>query len=108
MKTSISLRAALSRSSRIVDAGRGTAASAMQSLQNKHPMVRDGASAPPHHEVNLILRSGPWAASRRMNVQLSWNDARKIRLLSMRHLLLRRAGLRLQISALVDAGDRQG
>src|SRR5258705_10894564 len=54
---------------------------------------------------NLVLRSGPLAASRRMsgNSWASWFEAREAALLTMRHVLACCAGLRLQIGAAVDS-----
>src|SRR6185436_12211071 len=96
MKTSISLSVALSRSSRMVDAGRGATVSAI------HLTPRD-----------LILRSGPWAASRRMIGKLRGlmvrpamrSIVRRRRFAPPHHeeLLACRAGLRLQIGAAIDA-----
>src|SRR5258707_9141584 len=88
MKTSISSRPLPSRSSRMVDAGRGLTISAMGI-----------SSSEPHPEER------PLAASRRMsgNSWASWFETREAALLTMRNFLARRAGLRLQIGAAVDS-----
>src|ERR1700686_7064 len=96
MKTSISPRplssgsfvAALSRRSRMVDAGRGATASA-------------GMSFTP----SLLLRSGLPAASRRMRNATAHGETRDNARLTMGISLTRRAGLRLQVRAPVDPRD---
>src|SRR5260370_1462838 len=88
MKTSISSRLLPSRSSRMVDAGRGLTISAIRFR-----------SLEPHPEER------PLGASRRMsgNSWASWFETREAALLTMRKFLARRAGLRLQIGAAVDS-----
>src|SRR6202022_1213351 len=111
MKTSISPRplssgaVAPSRSSRMVDAGRGgLTASVDISIysRDKLPMVRDGASAPPHHEGPHPEERSLGRVSKDEKYGLSWFETREDALLTMRNLSLRRAGLWLQIGALVD------
>src|ERR1700726_3236771 len=96
MKTSISppplpsgsFVAALSRRSRIVDAGRGATVSA-------------GMSFTP----SLLQRSGLKAASRRMRNATAHGETRDNARLTMRISLTRRAGLRLQVCALIEPRD---
>src|SRR5258705_2892855 len=88
MKTSISSRLLPSRSSRMVDAGRGLTISAIRFR-----------SLEPHPEER------PLGASRRMsgNSWASWFETREAALLTMRKFLACCAGLRLQIGAAVDS-----
>src|SRR5438067_152918 len=87
MKTSISFCAAASRNSRMVDAGRGFTTSAMNT------------------PVDLILRSGLLAASRRMNGTIGGLMVRDARRRAPHHeeLLAGGARLRLQTGAAVIA-----